>query len=183
MLQTKGQMEVDSFVEEYLYCADLDVLEEKWCKLEDEEEVGDKDSDSSHLNLYEIATNWELALSPDSLFEMKCTPCTELSDNDTDYWYDRNDTGIEYENEVGDPDDANADNADADVPNAYITKANDTGIYNVDAAGADKSDDSSSDADNADAGNYDAIPNAEYCVRNDIDDNYGGTETNNPDID
>ena len=44
VLLMKGYREVESFVEEYLYCVDFDVTEEGRHKLEDEEEFGDEDT-------------------------------------------------------------------------------------------------------------------------------------------
>ena len=38
MLITNGQSEVESFVEEHLYCAEFDSPEEEGCKIEDEDD-------------------------------------------------------------------------------------------------------------------------------------------------
>ena len=178
MLMTKIKREVESFVKDYLYYAEFDAPEEGRRKLEDEEEVDDEDSGSSQLNFYERATGWKIAYSPDSLFDMKRTPCTNLVDKDDDDWDYGNDTDRKDENDVDDPDDPSAKNDDSDGSNVDINKDNDAGIDNVDAVDADKSDASSSDADDADV-----IPNSKYGVRNDIDANDGVTDKNNPDID
>ena len=80
MLMTKIKREVESFVKDYLYYAEFDAPEEGRRKLEDEEEVDDEDSGSSQLNFYERATGQKIAYSPDSFFDTKRIPCTNLVD-------------------------------------------------------------------------------------------------------
>ena len=113
MLPTKVQREVDIFFKEYMYCADFGVPQEGRHKIEDQEDVGYKYHGSLYLNVHENATVCELAYSPDSLFDMKYTSCTELVDNDSNDLDAVNDTDREDENGVDDPDDADADNYDA----------------------------------------------------------------------
>ena len=107
----------------------------------------------------------------------------KLAGNDSDNLYAGIDNYRQDDNDVVNPDDANAYNDYADSHDAHNTKTNDYDTYNVEAADDDIADANYNSTVDADADISDYSPNTKDDVSDDIDANDYGTYTNNPAID